>query len=217
MMGRVGNSQWSFWWQAYIITSESNPSKYSRKEPLALRPSTFRPSALRLMPLQLHERVGKWTHEPQSNLNHKKHLSDTFICIFIFSTKLFRKYKNIFTSFHTYTKPKNIITASYLHYCIVIYLTVLHIIFYFYLHSHLVLDNHSVELGTQEQGICFADCSKKNDKRFCDCSPRFRYKPRVCSWGKFTLATTLCTWSPNLARLLNVINLSVSWDLLVLG
>jgi hypothetical protein len=71
------------------------------------------------VPSQLHERVGKWTHEPRSNLNHKKHLSDTFICTFIFSTKLFRKYKNIFTSLHTHTKSKNIITASYLLYCIV--------------------------------------------------------------------------------------------------
>jgi hypothetical protein len=170
--------------------------------------STFRPSALCLMPPQLHERVGKWTHEPRSNLNHKKHFFDTFICTFIFSTKLFQKYKNIFTSLHTHTKPKNIITASYIYllYCIVIYFTVLHIIFSFYLYLHLVLDNHSMELGTQEQGIWFADCSKKNDKSFCNRSPRVRYKPRVPSWGKFTLATTLCTWSPNLAHLLSIIS-----------
>jgi hypothetical protein len=93
--------------------------------------STFRSSALCLMPPQLHERVGKWTHEPRSNLNHKKHISDTFICTFIFSTKLFRKYKNIFTYLHTHIKPQNIIAASYLLYCIVIYFIVLHIIFYF--------------------------------------------------------------------------------------
>jgi hypothetical protein len=151
------------------------------------------------MPPQLHERVVKWTHEPRSNLKYKKHFSDTFICTFIFSTKWFRKYKNIFTSLHTHTKPKNIITASYLLYCIIICFIVMHILFYFYLHLHLVLDNHSMELVTQEQEICFADCSKKNDKSLCDCSPKVRYKPRVPSWGKFTLTATPCTWSPNLA------------------
>jgi hypothetical protein len=160
--------------------------------------STFRSSALCLMPPQLHERVGKWTHEPRSNLNNKKHLSDTFICTFIFSTKLFWKYKNIFTYLHTHIKPKNFIAASYLPYCISHFI--------FYLRSHLMLDNHSVELGTQEQGICFADCSKKNHKSFCDYSPRVWYKPRVFSWGKFTFSTTLCTWSPNLAHLLSVIS-----------
>jgi hypothetical protein len=168
--------------------------------------STFWSCALRLMPPQLHERVGKWTHEPLSNLNNKKHLFDAFIHSFIFSIILFRKYKNIFTFLHTQPKPKNIIITSYLLYCIVIYFTVLHNIFYFYLHSHLMLDNHSVELGTQERGKYFAGCSKKNDGSFCGCSPRVWYKPRVSSWGKFTLATTLCTWSPNLAHLLSVIN-----------
>jgi hypothetical protein len=35
----------------------------------------------------------------------------------------------------------------------------------------------------------------------------FDIKPRVSSWGKFTLATTLCTWSPDeLAPLLSVIS-----------
>jgi hypothetical protein len=45
--------------------------------------SMFQSSALCLMPPQLHERVGKWTHEPRSNLNHKKHLFDTSICTLI--------------------------------------------------------------------------------------------------------------------------------------
>jgi hypothetical protein len=44
--------------------------------------------------------------------------------------------KNIFTSLDTQLKPKNIITASYLFYCINIYFTVLHIIFTFiYIHT----------------------------------------------------------------------------------
>jgi hypothetical protein len=55
---------------------------------------------------------------------------------FYFSTKLFQKYKNIFTSLHIQPKPKNIITASYLLSCIIIYFTVLHIIFTFtYIHT----------------------------------------------------------------------------------
>jgi hypothetical protein len=64
-------------------------------------------------------------------LNHKKDLSNTFTCTFIFSTKAFRKYKNIFTSLHTQLKPKNIITIAYILYCIVIYFIILHIIFTF--------------------------------------------------------------------------------------
>jgi hypothetical protein len=91
----------------------------------------FRSSILRLMPPQLRERVGKWTHEHRSNFNHKKHLSDTFTRSFIFSTILFRKYKNTFTFFHTQPKPKNTITALYLLYCIVIYFIIFVIIFHF--------------------------------------------------------------------------------------
>jgi hypothetical protein len=37
----------------------------------------------------------------------------------------------------------------------------------------------------------------ENEERFFDYSLRVRYKPRVSSWEKFTLATTLYTWSPN--------------------
>jgi hypothetical protein len=140
--------------------------------------STFWSSTLRLMPPQLNERVGKWTHEPQSNLNHKKHLSDTFICTSIFSIKLFRKYKNIFTFLHTHTKPTNIITASYLLYCIVIYFTVLHIIFYFYLHSHLVLGNHLVELGTQEQGIVLQVARRRMTRAFATVPQEFDINPK---------------------------------------
>jgi hypothetical protein len=137
----------------------------------------FRSSALSLMPPQFNERVGKWTHEPRSNLNHKKHLSDTFICTFIFSSKLFRKYKNIFTSLHTQQKPKNIITTSYLLYYIVIYFTVLHIIFYFYLHSHLVLDNHSMELGTQEWGIILQVAGRRTMRGFLTIPREFDINP----------------------------------------
>jgi hypothetical protein len=158
------------------------------------------------MPPQFNERVGKWTHEPRSNLNHKKHLSKTFAYIFIFSTKLFRKYKDIFISLHTQPKPKNIITIAYLLYCIVIYSTVLHIIFTFtYIHT-LCLTTTRWSWG------------HKNEKLFCrrtggafSTVPReFDINPEFPSWGKFTLATTLCTWSPNLAHLLSVISQQMS-------
>jgi hypothetical protein len=45
--------------------------------------------------------------------------------------------------------------------------------------------------------ILFCRLADENKESFFDCSSRVRYKPRVPSWGKFTLATTLCTWSPN--------------------
>jgi hypothetical protein len=115
--------------------------------------SMFRSSALRLMPPQFNETVGKWTHEPWSNSHHKKQLSNTFICTSIFSTKLFRKYKNIFTSLHTQSKPKNIITIAYLLYCIVIYFTVLHIIFTFtYIHT-LCLTTTRWSWGHKNEGL----------------------------------------------------------------
>jgi hypothetical protein len=96
----------------------------------------FRSSILRLMPPQLYERVDKWTHEPRSNFNHKKHLSNVFTHTFIFSIILFRKYKNIFTFLHTHTKPKNTFPASYLLYCIC-YLLYLHChhIYFTYIHT----------------------------------------------------------------------------------
>jgi hypothetical protein len=80
---------------------------------------------------QLHDRVGKWTHEPRSNFNHKKHLADAFTNSFIFSIILFRKFKNIFTFLCTQPKSKNTITASYLLYFIVIYFIAFVIIFHF--------------------------------------------------------------------------------------
>jgi hypothetical protein len=118
--------------------------------------------------------------------------------------------KNIFTSLHTQPKPKNIITASYLLYCIVIYFTLLHIIFYFYLHSHLVLDNHSVELGTQERGIVLQVARRRTTRAFLTVPESSILTPEFPLWGKFTLATTLCTWSPNLAHLLSVIK-TIFW------
>jgi hypothetical protein len=160
---------------------------------------------------QLCERVGKWTHEPRSNFNYKKHLFDAFTHFFIFSTILFWKYKNIFTFLHTQPKPKNTITASYLLYCIVIYFIafVYHISFYLLL--HLVLDNHSVELGTQEKEIVLQVAWRRMSGAFSTVPREFDIKPWVLLWGKFTLARTLCTWSPDeLAPLLSVIK-TIFW------
>jgi hypothetical protein len=135
--------------------------------------STFWSSVLRLMPQQFNERIGKWTHEPRSNFHHMKHLFNTFICTFIFSTKLFWKYKNIFTSLHAQPKPKNIITIAYLLYCIVIYFTVLHIIF-----TWLTFTSCAWQplggVGNTRMKNCFAGCWK-NKKSFFDCSSRVRY------------------------------------------
>jgi hypothetical protein len=106
--------------------------------------STFQSSTFNLMPPQFNERVGKWTHEPRPNLNHKKHLSNTFICTFIFSAKLFRKYKNhiYFFAYTTKTQKYHYHSIFNLLHCYLLYPIAYHI--YFYLHSHLVLDNHSV-------------------------------------------------------------------------
>jgi hypothetical protein len=111
---------------------------------------------------------------------------------------------------HTQPKPINIITASYLLYCIVIYFTVLHILFYFYLHSHLVLDNHSVKLGTQERGIVLQVAGRRTTRAFLTVPREFNINLEFSSWGKFTLAKTLRTWSPNLAHLLSVIK-TIFW------
>ena len=54
----------------------------------------------------LKERIVKWTHEPRSNFNHKKHLSIAFILLFIRCTILIQKYKNTFLSY-LHSKPQN--------------------------------------------------------------------------------------------------------------
>jgi hypothetical protein len=166
--------------------------------------SMFRSSILRLMPPQLYERVGKWTHEPQSNFNHKKHFSNAFARTFIFSIILFQKYKNIFTFLHTQSKSKNTFTAFYKLHISLVYLsriifTLLHCYYFilFYLYSHLVLDNHSVELGIQDKEIVLHVAWRRTVRAFLTVPWEFDIKPSVPSWGKFTLAITLCTRSPD--------------------
>ena len=41
----------------------------------------------------LFERVDKWNYEPRSTFKHKKHLTTSFTCYFIFSFNLLGKYK----------------------------------------------------------------------------------------------------------------------------
>jgi hypothetical protein len=62
-------------------------------------------------------------------------------------------------------------------------------------------------VGDTRQGDFFASCFKKDEHSFFTVPREFDIKPRVLSWGKFTLATTLYTWSPDeLTPLLCVIN-----------
>jgi hypothetical protein len=114
--------------------------------------SIFWSSILRLMLPQLHERVGKWTHKPRSNFNHKKHLSDAFTFTFIFSIILFRKYKKyLLLAYTTKTQKHHYRIIFTLLHCYLLYRIAYHILFY--LHLHLVFDNHSVELKKQDEKI----------------------------------------------------------------
>jgi hypothetical protein len=76
-------------------------------------------------------------------------------------------------------------------YCYLLYRTAYHI--YFCLHSHLMLDNHSVELGTQERGIILQVAGRRTSRAFLTVPREFDINPEFPSWEKFTLATTLCT------------------------
>jgi hypothetical protein len=63
-----------------------------------------------------------------------------------------------------------------------------------------------MELGTQERGIIFQVVRRRTKRAFSIVPREFDINPEFPSWGKFTLATTLCTWSPNFAHLLSVIS-----------
>jgi hypothetical protein len=116
---------------------------------------------------------------------------------------------------HIYFLAYNYKTKKYLSRII---LTLLHCdLFYshhhilFYLHLHLVRDNHSVELGTQDKEVVLQVAWRRTTRAFLILPREFDIKPRVPSWGKFTLVTKLCTWSPDeLAPLFSVIK-SIFW------
>jgi hypothetical protein len=66
--------------------------------------------------------------------------------------------KNIFTFLQSYQKPKNSFTLlHYSHislvYIVALLFNLLHLLFIFTYIQHLVLENHSVELGTQDKEI----------------------------------------------------------------
>jgi hypothetical protein len=66
------------------------------------------------MTSQLYERVDKWTHEPRSILNHKKHFSAAFTLFFCnFSFYLIRKYQKYIYFLQSYTKSKNNFLLQY--------------------------------------------------------------------------------------------------------
>jgi hypothetical protein len=116
--------------------------------------SMFRSSALRLMLAQLYESVYKWIHEPKSNFNHKKHLSNAFTCThFLAYTYKTQKYlpRIIF----------NLFALSYFILC----------------HLHHVLDNHSVDLGTQEKEVVFQVPWRRTMRAFSTVPQEFNIKP----------------------------------------
>jgi hypothetical protein len=74
-----------------------------------------------------------------------------------------------------------------------------------------MLDNHSAELGTQDKEIVLQVACRRRSGAFSSVPREFDIKPRVLSWAKYTLATTLSTWSPNeLEPLLSVIK-TIFW------
>jgi hypothetical protein len=114
---------------------------------------------------------------------NKKH-----IYFFAYATKSQKyHYHSIFTLLH----------------CYLLYRTAYHVSFY--LHSLLVLDNRSVVLGTQEREIVLQVARRRTTRAFLTVLREFDINPEFSSWGKFTHATILCTWSPNLTHLLSVI------------
>jgi hypothetical protein len=154
--------------------------------------SMFLSSILRLMPSQLYERVGKWMHKSRSNINHKKHLSDAFTYAFFLASFYSENTKHIyFLAYTTKTQKHHYRIIFILLHCCIPYSIAYHILFY--LHLNLVLDNHSVELGTQDKEIVLQVAWRRMIGAFSTVPREFNIKPWVPSWGKFTLATTLCT------------------------
>ena len=87
-----------------------------------------------------------------------------------------------------------------------IYLVIYYLHYYLFTFSYcvtllirnLVLDNHLVDLGTQDKVPCFTDCLTRRGRITSEASfPRVRFKLSSHPCGEKKLATTLCTWSPN--------------------
>jgi hypothetical protein len=87
------------------------------------------------------------------------------------------KYKNIFTILHTQPKPGNIITASYLLYCIVIYFIVLHIIFIFTCIHTLCLTTTRWSWGHKNEKIVLQVARRRTTRAFATVPREFDINP----------------------------------------
>jgi hypothetical protein len=101
--------------------------------------------------------------------------------------------KHIYFLAYTYKIQKHLshiiftLLYCYLFYCISYLFT--------YIHTLCLTATHGVK--DIRQGNYFVGCLTKIEESFLNCSLIVPYKLRVSSWRKFTLATTLCTWSPH--------------------
>jgi hypothetical protein len=159
----------------------------------------FWSSILFLMPPQLYERIHKWTHEPSPILIIRNTFQTLFHALLFLALIKSENTKTYLLSCNHIENPKTPLPyffsrilalvyfiASYLFYCIC-YL-------FIFIFNTLCLTTTRCSWGRKTTRLF---CSGENEESFFDCSPRVQYKTRVSSCGKFTLSTTLCTWSPN--------------------
>jgi hypothetical protein len=153
----------------------------------------FWSSILRLMPPQLYERVDKWTNPGPILII--RNTFPQFYSHFYFQHHFIPKIqKTYLLSCMHIQNPK--IPFSHHIYFIALLFTLLHHIFILFTFTPCAWQTLGGVGGTRQVNY-FIGCLNKNDERFFEFSSRIRYKPWVSSWEKLTLATTLCTWSPN--------------------
>jgi hypothetical protein len=90
-----------------------------------------------------------------------------------------------FFAYTTETQKYHYHSISTLLHCYLLYRLAYHI--YFYLHSHLVLDNHSVELETQERGIVLQVAGRRTSGAFLTVPREFDINPEFPSWENLLL------------------------------
>jgi hypothetical protein len=109
--------------------------------------------------------------------------------------------KTIFTLLQSSQKPKNTFTlcfsciialvyfiSSYLFYCI----------YYFIFLTFNTLCLTTIRRSRDaRQGDYFVSCVTRTNRAFLTVPQEFDISPELSLWGETTLATTLCTWSPN--------------------
>jgi hypothetical protein len=123
----------------------------------------FRSSVLHLMLPQFYERVDRWTHETVTILITRNTFPTLCMCLFIFSYFLKWKNKNIFHFLQSYQKHKNIFIYSI---SLLSTFTFCYFIYLLYLFQNLVLDNHLVELGTQDKEFVLHVASRERREFF---------------------------------------------------